>query len=279
MRQALERQGWTAGRHTLAAVLPRSISDREIREHVGKPKKARSAQRRRERAARRVIVSARHPGALWSMNTTQVERTGRGDLCAEVVRDIASAGIPAVALGWDGSARAKVEALDAAAREAGGYPLVLFTDNGSAYISEYFQNALVARKILHVRSLPRIPQHNPWVERAHRELKELAPYELCDPLACLFEQRSQQYEAARRRLNTLRVRTSRGGLTAEQLDKTADRATLETLRSELYAAGCEAAARVVLSDGSRFALRKAQREALLATLETFALITRTRGDA
>ncbi|MBL8694963.1 MAG: hypothetical protein JNJ88_12790 [Planctomycetes bacterium] len=85
--------------------------------------------------------------------------------------------------------------------------------------------------------------------------------------------------AARGRLNALRVQIGRGGLTAEQLDKSADRATLESLRSELYAAGCEASARVLLSDGTRFALRKVQREAYLATLETFVLITRNRGDA
>ncbi len=54
-----------------------------------------------------------------------------------------------------------------------GFPLVLSTDNGAAYKSSELREFLKANKVIHLRSLPRTPQHNGSVERGICELREI----------------------------------------------------------------------------------------------------------
>ncbi len=54
-----------------------------------------------------------------------------------------------------------------------GYPLVLATDNGAAYINSEVCSYLKDHKIIHLKSLPRTPQHNGAVEVGIKELREI----------------------------------------------------------------------------------------------------------
>jgi len=54
-----------------------------------------------------------------------------------------------------------------------GLPLVLSSDNGSAYKSKELAQFMRERKIVHLMSLPRTPQHNGAVEVGIKELREI----------------------------------------------------------------------------------------------------------
>lgn len=54
-----------------------------------------------------------------------------------------------------------------------GLPLVLSTDNGAAYTNKCVSLFLRNLKIVHLKSLPRTPQHNGAVEVGIRELKDI----------------------------------------------------------------------------------------------------------
>lgn len=57
--------------------------------------------------------------------------------------------------------------------EKNGYPLVLSTDNGAAYTNKEVCRHLRKLKIIHLKSLPRTPQHNGAVEVGIKELREI----------------------------------------------------------------------------------------------------------
>lgn len=54
-----------------------------------------------------------------------------------------------------------------------GRPLVLATDNGAAYTNSEVSRHLRELKIIHLKSLPRTPQHNGAVEVGIKELREI----------------------------------------------------------------------------------------------------------
>lgn len=57
--------------------------------------------------------------------------------------------------------------------ERQGVPLVISSDNGSAYKSQEFARLMRQQKIVHLKSLPRTPQHNGAVEVGIKELREI----------------------------------------------------------------------------------------------------------
>jgi len=77
-------------------------------------------------------------------------------------------------------------------------------------------------------------------------------------------------------INT-RVRPSRGGRSATQLDTLLDRAEDLVSRDRFYEAACAAIENAVRDIDNLRARRRAEREAILGTLEQLGLVTRTRG--
>jgi len=169
--------------------------------------------------------------------------------------------------------------------ERAGLPLVLVTDNGSAYCSAEVEAWLARRRVLHLRSLPRTPQHNPWAEHGVGELKREACLGLrgcgdkprrkggvVDPASCLAELR-----AARDRLDDHRPRRSRGWRTARETDRDLPRWSTWTTREKLRArVACAIDEALQGSLRGRARLRSV-REALLGALEDEQLISRTIG--
>ena len=74
-----------------------------------------------------------------------------------------------------------------------------------------------------------------------------------------------------------RVRPSRGGFTAAQLDSSLPRAEDLVDRDRFYEAACTAIDSAVLGIDNPRARRRAEREAIWCTLEQLGLVTRTRG--
>lgn len=154
---------------------------------------------------------------------------------------------------------------------------------------------LAARQVTVLWNVPRTPEHNPWAECFNGELKEelRARGELvkrgADPLqgpGSLTEAGGSSTRAhfgrcVPRALAALqaRPRPSRGGLTAAQLDRIRPRAEDLVQRARFYETACAAIEAAVQDIHDARARQRAEREAILCTLERFGLVRGPRGSA
>jgi hypothetical protein len=245
----------------------------------------------RAQARQGLVVLARD--AVGSLDATELGRDERGKVEAVQLRDVATTRSLAPAVGGPTTAEDVVAVLERAKAERGRLPLVLALDNGPAHRNERVRAYLAAERVVVLWNVPRTPEHNPWVESLHGELKleldargelETRGAEPSEGHGSLAEAgvpstRSRLEGCARRvtRVLNQRVRTSRGGFTAEQLDSLLACAEDLVSRDRFYEAACAAQRDAVLDIENPRARRRAEREATLCTLERFHLVTRTRG--
>jgi transposase InsO family protein len=116
-------------------------------------------------------------GAVWAMDHTEppspIDGTYRSIL---VVRDLSS-GMQLMALPLErASAGATIAALQALFREHGA-PLVVKSDNGSAFTAEEVGGFLARRSVLHLLSPPGLPAYNGACEAGIGSLKTRAHHE------------------------------------------------------------------------------------------------------
>ena len=158
----------------------------------------------------------------------------------------------------------------------GGAPLVLLTDNGPPYRSEAVEAWCNRHCVLHLFTLPRTPQHNAASEHGMREIKAEAALgkgvRVHDTeLAC------DQLVGALQRLDHNRLRATRGWRTAVEDDRARPSWRSAVDRQIFYRAASCAIETALLNSSDGRARRRSIREAILGTLEHFAVITRTRG--
>ena len=136
---------------------------------------------------------------------------------------------------------------------------------------------LASHHIVHLLSLPHTPQHNSWSEHGMRELK--SDSELGKGITIEPNEAWARLEASRDRLDSCRLRATRGWRTAVEADRALPPAACLIDRERLHAhVACAIEQAVVHSKLGR-ARRRAVREAILSTLERHAVITRNRGGA
>ena len=155
---------------------------------------------------------------------------------------------------------------------------MLLTDNGGPYKSRRLARWLARHGVVHLKSLPRTPQHNAACEHGHGELKGDAelPLRRCPDAARVALDRLL---ASATRLDHHRLRATRAWHTAVQADEAAPPWTVHVSRDRFYAtARCRIRQGVLHSRKGR-ARRRAIRHAVLQALEDFELITITRGGA
>jgi transposase InsO family protein len=162
------------------------------------------------------------------------------------------------------------------AAERGALPLVLATDNGSIYTRKDVETWLVGHGVVHLLSLPHTPQHNAWVERTNRELKEETDLGRGGVVKSADEVR-ERVETARRRLDDVRMRARLNHRTAATADAAAATWYDRTTRERFYATVCRRIDEALQGLESDRARRKARREVVHASLEELGLIKRTRG--
>src|SRR5262249_25450693 len=110
---------------------------------------------------------------LWSLDAAQPCRTPEGAaMKSSVLRESASRRNIGLTLGQTVTGSGVVSLLEAVRFERGGLPLVLASDNGSENVNEDVEAYLAKKRVVHLRSLPRTPQHNAWAERAIGELRQ-----------------------------------------------------------------------------------------------------------
>ena len=169
-----------------------------------------------------------------------------------------------------------VRVLERVAAERGALPLVLATDNGSIYTSEDVETWLAEHGVAHLLSLPHTPEHNAWVERTNRELKEETGLGR-GALAHAVDEVRERVASARCRLDDVRLRPRLNYRTAAAADAAAASWYDLTTRERFYATVCRRIDEALQGLESKRARRKARREAVHATMEELGLIKRTRG--
>lgn len=257
-------------------------------------------EKRAARARRRILCQREHVAvlvrdALWSCDESFLGRDAAGEVRGLLVRDPATSSALWASVGAPASGEALAEALCSTARLRGGWPLVVALDNGGANRSVPVQALLHAQQVVPLYNLPRTPQHNAFVERAWGEIKcasglgrtadGSSPRAIppgtgvtvsglgCENRAAL----QNRLQAAQKALqHTPRPRW--GGITPAELDNLLPRADDRTCRARYYQSTCAALARIAELPLTARARRRAERDAILASLEWHGLVTRTRGD-
>ncbi len=166
--ELLQSVGPDIGIPTLRGLLPeaaRGALERRLREY-------RLGHRRRRRA-RLYQLTWRHPGAVWAVDLADalepVDGVGRVVLS---VRDLASRYTVAWISLPRGSSREVSVAIERLMRRNGA-PLVLKSDNGSAFTAAAFKSTLARFGVVHLRSPRAWPQYNGACEAGIGVLKAL----------------------------------------------------------------------------------------------------------
>lgn len=231
-----------------------------VREVVSGLKLRKSRRARNYQTRARVTVTVKQVGVVVAMDGATIRRGE--DLI--VVRDRGSLGVTAEKC--HGSLRSENTLSELERLKADNkLPLVVCTDNGSPFCSKTIEKFLSTNQVIHLRSLPRVPQHNGSCENAVRELKDLLKFNESVSDAC-------------RILNEGRKRRKLGWKTSAEIDKESRVTYNDEDRAKFYEKTKAAIEVAVLGTKVGRERRKNEREAIFRTLEGFGLITRTRGD-
>ncbi len=149
-------------------------------------------------------------------------------------------------------------------KQSARLPLVVGTDNGSPLVAKIIAVFMRQNKIVHLKSLPRVPQHNGSAENAVGDVKRLIRDGETSADVC-------------RILNDCRVRQTLNWKTPTEVDLEAFQPWTKKMRTLFYNATKLAIKRALICMKTAYEKRKAEREAIFQTMESFSLITRTRG--
>ncbi len=265
--------GW----RPVAAALPH-VAVRLLQGVVRELKRRWRARAQRRLARERVSIAPAGRDVMWSLDATHLGREVAGaGVEGQAVREVATTRTLALSVGAAADTEAATMVVEAAARRRGGrYPLVLVTDNGPPYTSEAFEHFLEEHCVLHLLSLPHTPQHNPWVERGHRDLKDESGLGkgvvVLDHVAA-----AQCLVAALDKIDGARLRARFGYRTARAIDAEMAVPYDESLRVRLRQDVRRRVEKGLHDRMTRRQRRVLHREAILAALEMFGMIERTRG--
>ena len=255
--------------------LPERVPLRLIRQYVKRFKSCEARHERRRILPRRVRVEVLARDALWVQDSAQVGRDESGKkIESQVIKDRGP--LVTVGVSTGGPTRSE-DVLDLLheLKDARGLPLVLGSDNGAPFVSEEVEAYLRREKVIHLRSLPRTPQHNGSAEVGIGEIKRCAQIEassVTDPANA----HAAVIQAAAL-LNRNRIRVSKGLKTGAQLDETLP-VGYHQIKRDLFYEECskrmEEAKLCVTTQRER---RMAEREAIYSAMERFGLVKRYRG--
>jgi transposase InsO family protein len=215
-----------------------------------------------------VHVEVLAANVLWHQDATHLGRTAQGEVQGDVVRDAAMPDVLAASVGGVVAAKDAVANLEAAIAAAGRAPLVQSNDNGGPYRSDEYEACLRRHRIVHLKNLPRTPQHNSRAERVIRDVKDESGLGIGVVLA-------GEDEAAVRVAAACRRLERRALIAPRELPLTM-RYTQEQ-RDDFYDAVCRRIEEAVRCAPNARARRRAEREAIHAELEERGFIRRTRG--
>lgn len=213
------------------------------------------------RAQVRTSVIVNHPGSVCSMDGATVEK---GDDFI-VYRDRGSLSVNADQCGGHAKSENTIKVL-ITLKESGRLPLVLCTDNGSPLCSDAVESFLADNQVVHLTSLPHVPQHNGSAEQAVYDFKRLVADGYTKDEACHI-------------LNNNRRRQKLNWQTPAQVEQQSLKLYTKDERTKFYNAASAAKETALLGIITAKEKRKAEREAIFQTMESFSLITRLTGQS
>lgn len=253
-----KRQGYKGSRPVIEA-LP-WIRVRLIREVIAGLKKRRFRRKQNVILKNRVSVESLRPGAIHVLDATDL---GQRKLLL-VGKDRATYLLKANKLQGGFNDDETIRYLNELKSDR-RLPLVLATDNGSQFCSKKVQHHLDREKIIHLKSQPHTPQHNGACEIAIRELKETM-------------RETKSLAVAVDNLNTGLKRRQLAYKTAADIDREKKIDYTKKERIQFYKAAQNHVCMKTFGLKNAREIRKAEREAILETLEHFKLVKLTRGD-
>lgn len=257
----MERQG-SPGWRPISKALP-ELPVRLVQAAVAayKSERARAARERIEANRTTVEVLARE--AIWTIDGTQSKNENDERLFSQAVKDRGSLSYRAAEdkdEPWvAGGVLSTLSSLPC-------LPLVVGSDNDKTYCGREATAWYAQQKIVHLRSLPRTPQHNGAMEIAIRALKEAAATG------------GKTLSEAAKQINEYRLHGSKGFKTSTVLDAELPVAYHLVSRDEFYEKCMSRLRRVAESPMEGRAKRMVEREIIYATLEEYGLIKRTGGE-
>ena len=272
-------QGSTAGWRPIEKALegldiavPTKLIQRELSRQKAEDRRRDRERRETHREGHEVCAK----NVIWCEDETALGHAPSGELHGEVVRDVGSSKTLRATVGAPTNAQDVITGIEEVARERGVHPLVWQSDNGPPYVAEKVEAHLALHFITTLRSRTYTSTDNPAAEHGIGELKAEsgldAPFEVEGADAA-----RRRLEAARRRLDDGRLRASRGWKTATRCDADLPEAESLVSRAVFYEAARSAVAAAVLGIEAPRARRKAERDAIWKTLETFGLARRHVG--
>ena len=278
MRRELKRQGKKVGEPSVVKALngrvPRTLIRWALRRW--KQRLERREWSRRERLRQRIRPAG--PNVLASFDGAFVGQLPDGtQVKAELVRDVVSQCTAVPVIATELGADEVVAVLDAwTAAHHGEPPLAIVSDRGPENRNAVVEAWCERHRVVHVLNVPHTPQHNPWAEHGWGEVKGDSGLDAPVPIASL-EAARREIDRTLTRLNEGRLRPTLGFRTAADRDKDPAARYTSRQREALYAAARAAAIAARETCGTPRNRYRAERDALWTVLESFGLITRTRG--
>jgi transposase InsO family protein len=268
------RQG-RCGAAAIAKALQGSVPLRLVREYV---KRFKECERMRERVRileRRERIEVLTKNAIWVQDSAQVARTPEGEkIESQIIKDRGPCITVGISTGGPTRGTDAIDLLEAL-RTTRGLPLVLGSDNGSPFVCKEVEEYLRKHQVIHLRSLPRTPQHNGAAEVGIGEIKRCARIGAA-VMGCVYAAHAEATRAATV-LNKNRLRASKGFKTGEQLDETMV-VSYHQVERALFYGECSKRIDEIQRSGLKYrAMRMAERDAIYGKLESYGLIKRYRG--
>ena len=265
----LKRSG-LAGEAALAKELP-DVPLRLVREYLAAIKKRRRKRALEKATTKRKSVEVLASNVIWCQDGTHLGRTSDDTaLEAQVIKDRGSVLLLDAEVGAAADALEIIDQLEAMNKKR-GLPLVWSTDNGAAYVSEEVLKYLEHEKVIHLRSLPRTPQHNGAIERAMREIKDASGL----GKGCKLSGKESTNECLQRavhKINNNVCRISKENKCAAVLDSVLPSAYNLVNRNYFYAECKKAMCEARLGTMNKRDGRMAERNAIYSVLEKNGLV-------
>ncbi|MBC7429744.1 MAG: transposase family protein [Bacteriovorax sp.] len=268
----LKRQGYP-GSSAVAIELKGKVQLRLIRKYVTEIKERRRARKLQEIKMHQVRVEVKAVNAIWSQDGTHLGRKNRRSVEAQIIKDRGSKKIIGAVTGSAANGFEVVQTLDLL-KKTRGLPLVWMTDNGAAYCNEEVRKYVEKEKIVHVRSLPRTPQHNGAAEVMMREIKNDCMLGKKTILNCEEEAHASLVNSIVR-INKNRKRMTLSFKTSEEIDDEMRVNSKKVDRALFYEEYCIGLNGLVNVKGVRDKRMK-EREMVMCLLEKHEMILRKR---
>lgn len=239
--------------------LENEVPTRLVQEHISRLKLLKRKKKRIKISTQRLSVKVKYKNTYWSQDGAKSKNKKY-----QIIKDRASQRILLTNKSNFETGKDTVSTLEEV-RVKRGLPLVLGTDNGSNYISEVVKNYLKINMVVHLKSLPRTPQHNGAVECAIREIKEAA------------SNNNQSLEQAATTINENRLRASFLFKSSTEIDEKMTDGYAKVDRQVFYNQCQKNIENLCAGVENSRSKRMLERKAILETLEQFELITINRG--